>query len=439
MERFKLRNLYGAKFSYVMTLCIMACWMLYPFSFSWIFPVTTRVFFIGVWALILVWVIFSKIRVKFIKHFFDCYGIVFLGLISVYLLGLTLATFVFNDVVNDYYYFSIISKYIFLLFLIFLLQKNTIYRVYQIYSYLCVLLVVLSLVNIVGMYNGWWWSDVQRVIQGIESPRDMYVSWSGLDGMARVWGEVPNFFRMQSFSIEPAAFAIGLLPALCWEIFIGRSFFRLLILMTGFAATWALGVFLFILLIILFLFIVQINTVNTVRKKNLVFFLGLVFIYVGSHFLLTHEIYQVEQVEQVEQVVGDRSGSFNQRVIDLAEGWEFLKEHPEGAGAGMGRHRAGSFLSVGYMNAAADSGIIGGIFYILGCMFLSIGIVVDLWKNRFKKDKLGSYLYVTGLSVLALFFMGLQRESFDASFYSMWLLASYFIISCKARKNAYAS
>jgi len=336
-------------------------------------------------------------------------------------------------------------KYIFLLFLLLVLTKKSIFLGFKFYTYLCCILVILSIVNVLGVYFHWWWGLKEtNIMQGIETSRVIWVSWSGYDGMARVFQDIPTLFRIQSYSIESAGFALALLPAIYWAVFTNKNILVPFILMLGLCATWSLGAVLSLMIVVTLLVCIR---PHFYKEKAILLALG-VMLFFGGHWLVSSSIGESTIGELTigestidkstinklgESTIGDRRSSMNQRLSEFMDVYAFLKQKPTGAGAGAGRAATHSYLSVGFLNAFADAGILGGMFYLIAWMVLVANIIACLWKNRMCKSLDNAAIYAIGLSVLTCIFFGLQREQPDASFWHMWILGSFIILSKRIR------
>jgi len=428
---------------------IVFSWALYPFTVSWIFPWHVRAVVVLLWVLFIISAFLFRAQCNIRELSWPSYIKYFAILISVYFIALSVPTFMSENKVpvSAYYYLSLGSKYVFLGMLLFFVNKRILYSSLRIYTALCVVLAMLSLVNVLGLYMQWWWSlEPKLILQGVESPRLMLISWSGFDGMARIFGAHPLACRIQSYSIEPAAFALALLPAVFWEMFIGKNKIKLVILLIGLAATWSFGALLLMILIGLLALALSI-------KKEARFDVGITLLvaclvtvgaqtYVGN--VLNDEIQNpeflpqdplglaVDSLSAVEVLnMGNKGGSFQQRVIDIGIAIEYLKEHPLGSGAGEGRRVTHSFLSVGYANAAVESGVVGGIVYNLAYLILVFGILGSLYGHWSCQTLTSRLTIVYGLSVLMCILFGFQREQPDSSLWFMWLLSGYLFLSMR--------
>jgi len=429
MVKFKVRKLYGINFSIAILSVITMSWLLYPFAVSWVFPNLTRLGFILLWGIIFFWVFFSTVKMKFRPSWLNKYERYFFIGISIYFGFLFLATFVFNDG-QLYYFMSYIMKYVFLIFLLLVLTKKHIIWSFRLYMYLCSVLVCFSMINIVGLYNQWWGLEELEILQGVEFPRVVWFSWSGFDGMARVFSDVPNFFRIQSYSIEPGSFALALLPALYWAVFVAKNKFIQLILMSGLCATWSLGALLVLSLVILLLVLIR----PSFYKENILTLCFGAFLFLVGHWLLTQVVESTIGESTIgESTIGDRRASLFQRMEELITIRNFLNQRPEGAGAGEGRRSAQSSLSIGYGHVFVEAGVLGGLAYLIAYLILVIGVINRLWHYRKGNGLLCMAMYAIGFSLLTGAFFGIQREQPDASFWMMWILASFIVISKRVR------
>ena len=439
MVKFKVRKLYGVNFSIAILSVIIMSWLLYPFAVSWVFPNSIRLGFILLWSTIFFWVSFSTVKIKFRPSALNKYERYFFIGISIYFGCLFLATFVFNDG-QLYYFMSYIMKYVFLIFLLLALTKKHIVWSFRLYMYLCGVLVCFSMINIVGLYNQWWGLEELEILQGVEFPRVVWFSWSGYDGMARVFSNTPNLFRIQSYSIEPGSFALALLPAIYWAVFVEKNKFIQFILMSGLCATWSLGALLALVMVILLLVLIR----PSFYKESILTLCFGVFLFLAGHWLLTQVVESTVGESTVgestvgestvgESTVGNRSASLMQRIEELMTIRNFLNERPEGAGAGEGRRAAQSSLSIGYGNVFVDAGVLGGLAYLIAYFILVIGVISRLWHYRKGDGLLCMAMYAIGFSLLTGAFFGFQREQPDASFWMMWILASFIVISKRVR------
>ena len=90
-------------------------------------------------------------------------------------------------------------------------------------------------------------------------------------------------------------------------------------------------------------------------------------------------------------------------------------------------------MSIGYGNVFVDAGVFGGLAYLIAYFILVIGVISRLWYYRKGDGLLCMAMYAIGFSLLTGAFFGFQREQPDASFWMMWILASFIVISKRVR------
>jgi O-antigen ligase len=98
-----------------------------------------------------------------------------------------------------------------------------------------------------------------------------------------------------------------------------------------------------------------------------------------------------------------------------------------GAGAALGMTTVNNSISVGYLVAAVESGVIGGILYL--CLFIVMGwgaFKIIVTSNNESFDELVKV--VVALSVCTVLVMGAQRIQPDLSFWHMWIYAMMFYL-----------
>ena len=129
----------------------------------------------------------------------------------------------------------------------------------------------------------------------------------------------------------------------------------------------------------------------------------------------------------------DRAGSLNQRVRETKQVFGYLRDNPLGAGIGGAKKLLKSSISVGYADAAANAGILGGVFYLVSfavLSFLAIKVLVhnDFIKKNYENIIDKKILVALAASVFTLAFTGLLREQPDSSYWHFWIYASFIIV-----------
>jgi len=351
-----------------------------------------------------------------------------------YILSAVLASIVFNAA-NPDLLLRYLSKFVFFLALACFLDRRTIFLTADVYSYICVALVVFSMIGILSIIMGWTELSVVSVVRGVDGYGEMIWSFSGFDGAARILPESAQFPRMQSFALEPAGFALALLPALYWLVLVRQRYMAGSVIALGIAATWSLGALLAMVLAAILLLCNK-----HIGGKGKIFLLGAIIFFFVSHLVffwmvdldLFPEVHPMTiSLSSIDIITGgDKQLSKQQRVDELFQVITFVRTDFWGAGVGGGRELLDSSISVGYANVFADTGLLGGSFYVLLCV--AIGVIalkyVLTCSRRDARGVNGKAVLALALSLLTCLFFGLQREQPDASFWHMWIYASFIIM-----------
>jgi len=388
-----------------------------------------RALFTVCWILIIVWLVLRRVppniikSERWVKWFF-------VGLVA-YLAtvcAVTLYSAGFENGVSWSARFCI--KFIFFAFLLLYLRKESIALSFDVYSNLAVLLVLLSFITLVWIYFGSTndvLSTYENVLQGENISRWLPVTISGFDGFAWVSNKITNLARMQSYSYEPGGFALAILPSLYWFVFVRENYVKAVVIMFGVAASWSLGA---LLAIGLAACILSLN--RSVKKSGILFLVAGVVFFVASHALIIR-LMSDKSMESAtssvfEMLAGNRSLSADQRKNEVGETLSWLQSHP----LGVGIHGYGA-PSVGYLQVVMESGILGGLFYILFFGLLGLAALKVVSGNAAAKTS--TVHVVLGLSILTCLFFGLQRDRPDASFWFMWIYASFLVHSLVINKE----
>jgi|GEM_PF-5371480 len=336
---------------------------------------------------------------------------------ALYSLNVIVGPFTVHSYTNDWVLVSYIVK---LFFFIYLLKKLTIKSttiLFNIYSNLTVLLTVLGLVSIFGVYFGWLDIYQISITEGLELKRIININFGGF-----LYAVVPqiDLYRLQSFSIEPAAYAMAASVALYWLILTQKSFYRALIVACGISASWSVGVVLGMLIILMLL--LSNKVIGKTEKYKLIFVFLLCIV---PQFIIT-----ITTSSSTSSPIAQNKGdSFSQRVTEAREVFEYLHENPYGTGIGGAKKLLNNSISVGYVDVFADSGILGGLLYLISFIFLGVlatFVVLGLYKRSILIDSYFSrVLIATASMVVMVIFMGLQREKPDISYWHFWILASF--------------
>lgn len=410
----------------VLIIPIVVSWLLYPWAISWLYPNSVRLIFgasLVVASLLVIWL---GARQKWRP---DRSEQVLAVLMGGYLVSTFLASLVFNDG-DAGLLLRYMLKFVFFLLLVTYLTRTTIYLVADIYVYICMALVLFSMAGIVAIAMGWEELSFIDVVRGVDDVGVMIRSFSGYDGTARIFPDTDQFVRMQSFAMEPGAFALALLPALYWATLVREQYAHAALIALGVSASWSVGALLALVL-----------AVTLLLKNSLVPLKSKTFLAIAiAFFLFSHSIFSWGIIQATSMVVtagdktlgdktlGDKTLSMQQRVDELLEVVNFVRHDYWGAGVAAGRRVLDSSISVGYANVFADVGILGGFLYSLICLLLTYmaGRCVLGWHVGTRANALA--VSAMGLSVLTCLFFGLQREQPDASFWHMWIYACFIVL-----------
>jgi hypothetical protein len=306
------------------------------------------------------------------------------------------------------------------------------------------------MVAIFGLSLGWMDVSVANVTRGVDYQTDIGLVFSGFDGNSRVFPWTARYMRMQSYSIEPGTFSLAILPALYWFVLVRKQLIRAIVIVLGIAASWSLGAFVAMILALIILY----KNKMVVLSNKLFLLFGVVF-FMLSHAVFTSVITPEVASAGVESrsvkkddaksanamsptlVAGDRSVSQQQRKDELNQVIDYMSTNFWGAGVGAGRKVLHSSISVGYANVFADTGMLGGSIYLAVFLLLGYEAVKGvLGKFGNSMNVLVNHSVVAlGLCVLTCLLFGLQREQPDASYWHMWIYASFFSLYGIARQG----
>jgi hypothetical protein len=395
---------------------IIASWSLYPFAISWLYPNIVRSVFGALFAgTIVIMLLFGSRSLQPSVNVEKSLA----ALIIAYLSASLFASLIFNIAENDLL-FRYLLKFLFLLLLTTYLNRRIIFLTANVYSYVCMGLIIASTISIVAIAMHWVDPSIVNVTQSPDDSGEMMLTFSGFDGTARIFPESDQFIRMQSFSIEPGAFALALLPALYWLTLARERLLPATLIAMGIAASWSFGA---LLSMILASVILAMNKITSIRAKIFLLLVSLFFFV--SHFIFS-QIFSVNS----SALVGDKALSMQQRIDELWQVINFVQDDFWGAGVGARRKVLDSSISVGYANVFADTGFLGGSFYLITCILLAfIALKCAIGRTAHSLDLSNSRAVVAlGISVLTCLFFGLQREQPDASFWHMWIYASFIVM-----------
>ncbi len=404
---------------------IVISWGLYPWAISWLYPNLVRMVFGVSLVATSILIVQLGVRQKWQPDYSERILAILMG---GYIICTLFASLVFNES-DPGLLLRYLIKFVFLLLLVTHLNRKIIFLTTEIYVWLCMVLVVFSMTGIVAIAMGWEELSVISVVRGIEDVGEMIWSFSGYDGTARIFPETDQFARMQSFALEPGAFALALLPALYWVTLVRQQYARATLIALGISASWSFGALLALILAVILLL-----KNSFIPLKDKAFLAASIAFFVISHAIFSWAVKLAASTASIssnsaKNIVtgGDKTLSMQQRVDELLEVVNFVRHDFWGAGIGAGRNVLDSSISVGYANVFADIGVIGGILYSIACVllaYMAIRCVLGLHAGSRVNASAASAL---GLSVLTCLFFGLQREQPDASFWHMWIYASFIV------------
>ncbi len=246
-----------------------------------------------------------------------------------------------------------------------------------------------------------------------------------------------NAGRLQGLTEEPGTFAFALLPAYFWLLLVKKAKIRFMIVGLALVFTLSVGAALFLLLVWLVLrdkyhirSFASAAILMTISLTLLLFIIASKNAYSspGNNMNVADK----ENRTPPTTTWAGKVQSANDRVSGLKMTLDYLQEHPEGAGSSLGIKAVGNSISVGYLIAAAESGVIGGICYIM--TFVVIGWLALILIRRADVHQIGGVETIAvALSVCGILAMGAQRMQPDMSMWHMWLLAIFLHLQSKTK------
>jgi hypothetical protein len=259
-------------------------------------------------------------------------------------------------------------------------------------------------------------------------------------------------FRIQGLSEEPGTYAFALLPAFFWLLIAERAYIRTAVIVLGLVLSMSLGVGLFLLLLLPIM-----AWKYAGDYKAPAFFLGaisaigIMFMVSGScidryYEHIDNPLWAAKNPRLAAEIKACLKGGVDRRICtqtrkaslstslsgkarsyqDRKDGlfvaMDYLRGNMTGTGAALGMTTVNNSISVGYVVAALEAGIIGGALYL--CLFAIMGwlaLRAIMTSNHSAFD--GQVRLVVALSVCAVLVMGAQRIQPDLSFWHMWIYA----------------
>ncbi|WP_196799869.1 hypothetical protein, partial [Mariprofundus ferrooxydans] len=133
--------------------------------------------------------------------------------------------------------------------------------------------------------------------------------------------------------------------------------------------------------------------------------------------------------------IENKTPTLTQRRDAVLIALRYLRDHPVGTGAGLGMTTVNYAIAVGYANAALESGVLGGICYVLMFLLLTWFAIKMIWNSSLPADD-NKVRIAIGLSALTCILMGMQRQQPDLSFWHMWIYAALIYLTLKSRSEA---
>ncbi len=265
-------------------------------------------------------------------------------------------------------------------------------------------------------------------------------------GQAPLISDTYPLARLQGLSGEPGSFALAILPAYFWFLLIDKKVWKLSIVLLGLIWTVSFGALLFLTLVIVAAMLFKSHS-----WKQLAIHFAAIFIVIlislsptkgaqefqGRHWHGWNAWVQYLEINRHSNKLGHlgtpelfksklegKFSSLGERIEPVKRALGYLKEHPMGTGMSLGMRTLHEAVAMGYVLAALESGVLGGVAYSLSFLLLAF-IAIRAIKHSKRLLEYGDLKQVLALSVLALLFFGAQRMQPDLSFWQMWVYAMF--------------
>jgi hypothetical protein len=259
-------------------------------------------------------------------------------------------------------------------------------------------------------------------------------------------------FRIQGLSEEPGTYAFALLPAFFWLLIAERAYIRTAVIVLGLMLSMSFGAGLFLLLLLPIM-----AWKYSGDYKIPAFFLGAISV-IGMMYMVSgscidryydnmdsplrattnprlaaeikaclkggvdRRVCIQTRKTSLSTSPSGKARSYQDRIDGFSVATDYLRDNMTGTGAALGMTTVNNSISVGYVVAALEAGIIGGALYL--CLFAIMGwlaLRAIMTSNHSAFD--GQVRLVVALSVCAVLVMGAQRIQPDLSFWHMWIYA----------------
>ncbi len=402
-----------------------------------------------------------------------------------YLFALLLATLESTSTYALTQWCILFAKFTFFAFLLLYLDKRYIFATLRIYSNLMVVTVVFALITAIAVVL-----DVPPLSIVDLGGRwgEVYFGAYYVHGTA-ICAPFP-VFRIQGLSEEPATYAFALLPAFFWLLIAEKAYVRSFAIVLGLTLSMSLGAGLFLLILLPVVawkyrteykipayFLAAICLIGstfmlsghcmdryldnmddfevmklalgggvalesdatwggntTLRDAALASYQQKLAAAIAAYARKSKEERESDRLENIKAIRSSISTSARGKVTsfqDRSEGvrvsLNYLKDHKSGTGAALGMSTVNNSISVGYMVAVLEAGIVGGILYL--CLFAIMGLLalkMIVTSNNESFDE--RVKVVVALSVCTVLVMGAQRIQPDLSLWHMWLYAMLFYL-----------
>lgn len=391
----------------VVIFTLFLAFLSYPFFIKFLFYSFYQVLMITFTSLS-IFIMYSRKNIVLTRN-----QLIFIGLYIIYFMFVLVASLNFLEEQIYYVLMNQIIKIVFFIGLFIFLTDTLNYKILTIYSnmilvfsILGIILWVLISINIVHPYgdlvmsNDFKNSDVrQNFIIGF--------SWYSVSQ-----GNF-NFSRLQSYSDEPATFALACIPALFYFFYLKKRF-ELIVVSTAYFLTFSLGLYLPLLLYVV---IYKRSIVNIIKAIFMTFvtcivlylvlpeqILNVLFNYLSSKFTSSN---------------GDMS-SVGERISDVIIVLDLIKENIFGYGIiGNKMEQLGS-MAIGPISVLIKAGLFGGVLHFLLFSLLFLFSIQKIFNHRNN-----SLLTNVFLSTYFIFYIAsYSRGEIDITYFQLWIIAS---------------
>jgi len=365
-----------------------------------------------------------------------------------YLLALLLSTLESASAYSLTQWALLTVKFLFFVFLILYLKPQFIFTTFRLYSNLMTTTVVLAFVAVCCVIMG-----IHPLAMMDVGGRETEVYFGSYYTLNTSIFMPHSIYRIQGLSEEPGTYAFALLPAFFWLLIVEKAYIRTAIIVLGLMFSMSLGAGILLLLLLPFM-------LRKYFKEDLkipVFIFSAVcaigLMYVVSGAWLENYMQQVDdsviiKMSQVDMKEGGvdkvasktllkkslsvspsgKISSLQDRIDGSYVALNYLKNHLTGTGAALGMSTVNNSISVGYVVAILEAGIVGGLFYI--CLFAIMAwLALSMFINSNDNSIESRVRHAVSLSICTVLFMGAQRIQPDLSFWHMWIYASLFYLT----------